>query len=269
MHDRDNDYSLIVIPFNAEKGQIVNANNLFIESGALVETTKSNRTVLAKVQSKMGKVIEGYDDGDDFIDDSEIKNNAPVDHHLDPNAFRVVLSFEKTETPLRISTPVKSKSEEAINEVPPVTDDMLPYIDAIRQVTLDPIKEALEKVHNAPPKDKELKIPLTDNIIEAIGQCIDAKVRIETENLKGQPSKKKIDQWKRDIVQLIFQHCFTVKEYTFVKSTRSIQNLYKKYLEKKEPKPVENGESADQQPAKEAQNEDMTKDPPLPPTETN
>lgn len=244
--EQDEESNLIVIPFNAELGQIINAKNLLFEAGAIDNnTTKSRQTsVLEKVESKIGKVVTGYDEGNNFIDDSEIiNNNDGVEHVLDPNAFRVVLSYGSKVTPVKVATPNRSKSEESIQEIIPVSDEMTPYIDAIRQLTVAPIQEIFEKIaHNAASKDKEYKITLSNEMIDAIGQCIDAKVKFETEKLEAPPSKSRLDKWKSDVCKQIFQQCFTAKEYTFIKSTRVLQNAYKKYLDKKEPKVQQNSE---------------------------
>ncbi|KAK8887699.1 hypothetical protein M9Y10_038753 [Tritrichomonas musculus] len=237
----DEESELIVIPFKAELGEIINAKNLLINAGVIDDNSSKKRqsSVLEKLESKIGKIVNGYDDGKDFIDDSEIilNNNENVEHELDPKAFRVVLSFGNAVAPAKPVTPSRSKSEDAIQEIIPVSDEMAPYIESIRQVTLAPIREKMEKIHSGNPKDKEFKINLSNEMIEAIGQCVDAKVKIETEKLEVPPSKKKLDTWKSDICKQIFQTCFTTNGYNFVKSTRVIQNAYNKYLKGKEPKP--------------------------------
>lgn len=238
--ENDEETNLIVIPFNAQVGQIINVKNLLVEAGVIdnVSNKVHQSTVLEKVESKIGKVVTGYDEGDNFIDDSEIiNNNSNEEHELDPNAFRVVLSFGNTVTPVKPATPSRSKSEETIQEVIPVSDEMKPYIESIRQLTATPIQEILEKIgSNGPPsKDKEYKINLTEEMINAIGKCIDAKVEMETEKLEATPSKNRLDKWKSDICKQIFQHCFTSRGYAIIKSTRVLQNAYKKYLDKKNP----------------------------------
>ncbi|OHS99663.1 hypothetical protein TRFO_08294 [Tritrichomonas foetus] len=238
-NDEHEESDLIVIPFNAEKGTIINARDLLINEGIINDNNKKEASkmssILAKVQSKMGTVCPGYDEGDNFIDDSEVINNTNVSHVLDPNSFRVVLSFA-TAAPAKQTTPSKSRSEEVLHETTPVSDELVPYIEAIRQVTFSSINEVLEKIHSGSQKEKDQKIHLTNEMIDAIGKCIDEKVRIETEKLDAPPSKKKADGWRRDIVNLIFQQCFTVKEYTLISSTRVLQNAYKKYNERKTPK---------------------------------
>lgn len=236
--ESDEEIDLIVIPFNAEVGQIINVKDVLLEAGVIDESDEKNHhtSVLEKVESKIGKVVKGYDEpGDDFIDDSEIANTEEK-HELDPSAFKVVLSFGNTVTPVKSTTPSRSKSEETIQEVIPVQDEMVPYIDSIRQLTASPINEFFEKIHNGTPSnDKEYKITLSNDMIDAIGKCIDAKVKIETEKLDAPPAKSRVDKWKSDICKQIYQHCFTAKEYTFIKSTRVLQNAYKKYLDKKDP----------------------------------
>ena len=242
--NEDNQNETIVLNFNAEKGQIINARQLLMDEGFIDDNQhkKSSKmsNILAKVQSKMGTVCPGYDEGDNFIDDSEIINNTNV-AVLDPNAFRVVISYAPQN---KQSQATKSKSDESLSEKQnvQVPEELAPFIDAIRHATFAPINEQMEKIHSGTSKEKEHKITLTNDMVDAIGRCIDEKVRIETEKLEAPPSKKKVDGWRRDICNLIYLVCFTVKDYTFISSTRVLQNAYKKYLERKDPKPPQKQE---------------------------
>ncbi|KAH0787131.1 hypothetical protein GPJ56_009129 [Histomonas meleagridis] len=250
---------LISIQFSAKPGEIVDACSILADAGYIYDGDEAESSkvslVLQKVQSKMGKIDTAYDEGDGFIDDSEIINLNSQAHTLDPSAFRVVLSYPSTnQAQSNKPTPSKSRPDESKagqGGDDDITERLSPFIEKIKLVTLAPIEALLDKIASGNSKAKDQKIALAPEMIDAIGQCIDEKVRLETEKLGATPSKKKMDQWRRDACQLIFSQCFTVHEFTFVKSLRTLQNAYKKYNDKKDASANKEAETESAPPVKE------------------
>ena len=145
-----------------------------------------------------------------------------------------MLSYSSNQTQhAGASDKAKSKgNEENKNEKEDMVfqEQLQPFIEKIRLVTLSPIEVLLDKIASGNAKGKDQKITLTSEMIDAIGKCINEKIRLESENSDVPQPKKKIDQWIRDACQLIFMQCFTVHDYTFIGSVRTIRNAYRKYL---------------------------------------
>ena len=222
---------VITIPFSVGPGEVVNVAQLLdndsIEddpsykgSGALMSQ------VLKNVQSKIGKVVPGYDEGDDFIDDSEIADRSSEAQEIDPSAFVVrlytsgIIAEQK-----RPSTPTKARKEEEQPEDHEAIDQQLtPFMDAIRVAACTPIQQAMEKINE---KSKSLlKIQWNKEISDGIIRYIDEKIRLETERSPN-PTGRKVQQWKKDAIEKIFSTCFVFRTYQFT-TTRNISQIYAK-----------------------------------------
>lgn len=233
----------ITIPFNAATGEIIDVTALLANAGYIDDDDDDGPSrpkvteILQKVQSRMGKIDTGYDEGDGFIDDSDIINRKVEKQSLDPDSFSVALSYSSSLSQ-HSGAPERSRAKggediRCEKEGAALQEQLQPFIERIRLVTLSPIEVLLDKIASGTTKGKELKITLTPEITDAIGKCIDEKIRLESEGSDAPPGKKKTDQWIRDACQAIYTQCFTVHDYTFVGSIRTIRNAYKKYLNEK------------------------------------
>ena len=221
----------LFVPFAATPGEVINARSLFIDAGYAVNDGDSGpmASILQKVQSKMGTIVPGYDEDNDFIDDSDISVVNEV-HALDINSFRVVLSMETRENDKQ---PAKSRSEDSVVEPQAVSDGLAEFLENIKRATYQPIDAQLSRIRGG-AKTVQC-VNLTNEMSEAIGHFVDEKVRLETELMKPQtPTKKKIDTWRKDALQAIFNQCFSIHEYQFT-TMRRLQVAYNKYKKEHAP----------------------------------
>ena len=177
----------------------------------------------------MGTIVPGYDEDNDFIDDSEINVTNNEVHSLDVNSFKVVLSIELKET---AQQPAKSKAEEAIEEQQVVSDVLVDFLENIKRATYQPIDAQLSRIREGAKSVQPIN--LTNEMIEAIVNFVDEKVRLETELMKGLPAKRKIEKWRKSALETIFNQCFSIHEYHFT-TIRRLQVAYGKYKKEKEP----------------------------------
>lgn len=206
----------LFVPFDAQENEIVNARSLFVDAGFIdgyVESSKMS-SILQKVQSKMGTRVQGYDDKDDFIDDSGITGNGDEVQELDINNFKIVLSLKG-----KSDQQAKSRSEDPGTETEAVTKGMAPFIDRIRRATIGPIEAQLTKIRQKGAKNVQM-IPISNEMIEAISNCVEEKVRLETEQLGTTPAKQRIANWRKDALQTIFTKCFTCQGHQFTTMRR-------------------------------------------------
>jgi hypothetical protein len=237
----------LVIPFGANKGEIIDACSLFVDAGYINDEIQSSKmsSILQRVQSTAGTIVHGYDEGDDFIDDSEIVAGQGEAHTLEPGQFRVVLTMAPSP-----SKPVPQKvrsSEEPAYEAPVVPDRLNSFLDRIKRVTFEPIERQLERLH-AGAKTVQM-INLTNDIVEAIADCVDEKLRIESEAHGANPPKRKVELWKKDAFQVIYNQCFAVHDYQF-STTRRLGIAYLKFKKDTE-SAKDQGEAADDESVKE------------------
>jgi hypothetical protein len=241
------DDGTLVIPFGANKGEIIDACSLFVDAGYINNEIQSSKmsSILQRVQSTAGTIVHGYDEGDDFIDDSEIVAGQGEAHTLEPGQFRVVLMGAPP--PLK-PAPQKVRSfEDPASDGPVVPDRLNSLLDRIKRVTFEPIERQLERLH-AGAKTGQM-INLTNDIVEAIADCVDEKIRIESEAYGGNPPKRKVELWKKDAFQVIYNQCFTVHDYQF-STARRLGTAYMKFKKDTQPS-KDQGEAADEESAKE------------------
>lgn len=213
------DHATLFVPFDAKRGEMVDARALFVDAGYAESTQMSS--ILQKVQSKMGTIVEGYDG--DFIDDSGISDVHEV-HQLDIDQFKVVLY---TESDQQSAKRAEDQSGDA-----KILEDINPFIEKIRMETYGPIEAQLTKLKQGKAKNVQM-IPLSNEIIELIAGCLDEKVRLETERLGGTPAKQKVANWRKDALQIVFNQCFTYHDYQFTTLRRlqvAMSKLQKKDL---------------------------------------
>jgi hypothetical protein len=217
---------LIFIPFGAKQSEIVDVHALLVEDGHIDDDLQSSKmsNILRRVQSKAGTIVQGYDEGDDFIDDSEIVAMQGEVHTLDPNSFRVVLTYGSPASAK--PTAPKARSDETSGEPQSIPDSLVVFLDRIKLGTFEAIDRQVERL-NAGAKSVHM-INLTNDVAEEIANCVDEKIRIESEKCGGNAAKRKIEQWKKDAFQLIYTHCFTARDYQFT-TVRRLGLAYMKF----------------------------------------
>jgi len=224
----------IKVPFSFQIGGIINTTDLLSDSGHHSsfgdDQTGKKSSLYQKVQSNIGKVIPGYDEDDGFIDDSEAVNASMQLKSLDPACFRISLVPQSTvgSTTSKPDNSKKSNDENNVDVASAVSEALEPYFDRLNTILCPYIEDIVQKIHSNLKVTNN--IPLNEEMIEIIRQCVDEKVRIETE-YNSSPSKKKVEQWKKDCLNMIFQKCFSVAEYKFT-SLRRLQVAYSKVTKK-------------------------------------
>jgi hypothetical protein len=240
---------VIFVPFGARPGEEVDVRVLLVEAGHIDDEIQSSKmsSILHRVQSKAGTIVQGYDEGDDFIDDSEIVAMQSEFHPVDPNSFRVRLSY--VTSPSSRATSAKARGEEASREPQAVPDSLAGFLDRIKLGTFEAIDRQVERL-NAGAKAVQM-INLSNEVVEEIVNYVDEKIRFESERCGGNPAKRRIEQWKKDAFQLIYTECFTARDYQFT-TVRRLAIAYQKFKK----------ESTKEQPEGE---EELTKEPPVDP----
>ena len=84
------------------------------------------------------------------------------------------------------------------------------------------------------PKEN-LKFP--QDVFDAVCECIDLNEKIEVAKLSQPVPKKKIEQIRRDIIDLIYMECFTLPKSNFHFVTKQkLQRIYREKKKALEPK---------------------------------
>lgn len=218
----------IIIPFSASLGEIIDMKELLKEElGDNESNSRTKSSVLQNIQSKMGTVVHGYDEGDDFIDDSDIVNRTLQPQNLDPQKFKVVISY-----PSKEQKPKEQKSAETTSSEPTIVETR--EINEAIQSCLEKIKARVLSAFppGTKPNDK-FKFP--PPLIDAIVECVDTYDKIEQEKLQPPISKKKLEQIRRDVFDLIYAQCFNTGTY-FLATKQKIQRTYRNAKKALEPK---------------------------------
>lgn len=223
----------IRIFFSPNPGQVINVKSLLSDGGYIglndTEETSKMSSILRKVHSKIGKVVAGYDEGDGFIDDTEVADAATESTSINENAFKVVLSYKEVkETPTTKQSVPKPRSEDTLTDNKQFDELLSDYHQKITTTTCDLINEKLNTIHAGNSKNNNTHITLTPEMVEAIVECVDERVKLETQAHQGSLPKRKIEQWRKDALTQIYQRHFTVFQYTFT-TLRKIQMAYGKY----------------------------------------
>jgi hypothetical protein len=215
----------IFLPFDARKGEIVDVQALLVTAGHVDDQLQSSKmsTILQRVHSKAGTIVQGYDEGDDFIDDSAIVA-LQSDQTLNPQSFRVVLGYGSIPS-AKPPTP-SARPEDPAGEAQAIPDGIAAILNRIKLNTFEAIDRLADR-QNSGAKNAQW-INLSNPVIEDIVNLVDEKIRYETEHCGGNPSKKKVEQWKRDAFQLIFTQCFTARDRSFT-TLRKLGNAYQKF----------------------------------------
>jgi hypothetical protein len=231
------DDETIFLPFDAQNGEIVNARSLFVDAGCVGEDYQSSKmsNILQRVQSKAGTIVQGYDEGDGFVDDSEVQTHES--HSLEIESFRVALTATDLSNSSKVVSKSVSKAEESVGETEVTSDELKAIQDRIKLASatmlLGPQSEGSQK--------KQPNINLNNEILELISQYVDERNRLLTEQASSKNlGKRKLDIWKRDSLQLIQSSCFTAYGNQFI-TLRRLQVLYTKY-KKEENKDQGDGE---------------------------
>jgi hypothetical protein len=214
------------VPFDARKGEIIDVRSLLVDSGYIDDQIQSSKMsgILQRVQSKAGTIVQGYDEGDDFIDDSEILAKQSEVHTLDPASFRVVLASASGSSS-KPSAP-KGRTEESSAETSLVPESLAPFIERIKLRTYEAIDRQVERLMT---RAKAVQmITLTNEMVEAIANCVDEKIRIELEKCGGNAAKRKIEIWRKDEFKLIYAQCFTARDVQFT-TVRRLAMAYMKF----------------------------------------
>ena len=223
---------LIDFEIKIKPNECINIHNELADRDELqvVSGTKVKSALIAKVQSKVGKVIEGYDQDDGFIDDTDAIDMSMQVKKLEMEAFRVSL-VQKQNASLSKSEAIKGKDSSAATSVS-IKEKLESYIDELNKI-MAPIHE--DFLHRISANKKSQAITITDEMLETISKCIDAKVELETE-ANPNPPKRKIDQWKKECMEYIYSKCFEVNSYQLT-TQRKLKLAYLKYTKKSEEQP--------------------------------
>ena len=87
-------------------------------------------------------------------------------------------------------------------------------------------------LHRISANKKSQPITITEEMLDTISKCIEAKVELET-SATPNPPKRKIDQWKKDCIEYIYSKCFEVNGYQLT-TQRRLRLAYLKYTKKSE-----------------------------------
>jgi hypothetical protein len=215
----------IFIPFDARKGEIADVISLLRDAGYVEDQLPSSKMsiILQRVHSKAGTIVQGYDEGDDFIDDSGIvalqNDQAP-----DPRSFRVVLGYGSAPSS-KPPTP-SARPEDSAGEPQVIPDNISIILNRIKLNTFEAIDRLAERQSCGARAAQWINF--SNPVVEDIVNLVDEKIRYETEHCGGNPSKKKVEQWKKDAFQLIYSQCFTAGERAFT-TLRKLAIAYQKF----------------------------------------
>ena len=229
--------SLIKITLNLEKGCVLNIidklKNENLEDNNIKKINKRKNNVYQNVQSKIGKVVPGYDENDGFIDDSEAINASIQAQTLDPTAFKISLVptiNENNNLNNKIDNNKSKNNEIEIDNNSFFSEDIELLINDLNTLLCPILTELNQKIRN---NSKSIpKISINDNIAEVIVKITDEKVKFELEQNKTL-SKKKIEILKRDTLNFIKKKCFEAFDKEFC-SLRQLQNAYTKFVKKRD-----------------------------------
>ena len=219
--------------FSAEVGDIIDIKALLKDNEAI--ETDHKTSVLQNIQSRMGKVVAGYDEGDDFIDDTDIVDRTLQPQDLNQEKFKVVISYpsNRNETKNVQQKEEHPGKEEPIIETKEIDSNLQTCLDNLKTKTSIIIMTELNKL--APGQKPKENIKFPQDVIDAVVECIDTNERIEVAKLPQPVSKKRMEQIKRDIIDLIYNECFTAANYHFTTKLK-LQRIYKSQKKALEPK---------------------------------
>ena len=188
--------------------------------------------LIANVQSKIGKVIEGYDPNDGFIDDTEAIDPSAQTKKLEMEAFRVSL-VQKQNTTIPRSDSGKMNTEQTEGSSESILEQLEPLIE---ELNTKMSAEQNDFIHRISANKKQQYVAITNDMLETIHKIINKKIELETAN-NPNPSKKKIDQWRKEGIDFVFSKCFEIEvpPNTYQLTTiRRLRIAYVKYTKEKE-----------------------------------
>lgn len=226
-----------------KKGDSINIRNELADRDELqgVGGSESHSLLIERVQTKIGKVIDGYDNGDGFIDDTDAVNEAAEGRKLEMEAFRISLA-QKANTTAQKSDQTRSKSmdsnSDAINGLS--IEALDPFIEKLNKI-MAPLQE--DFLHKISSNKKSTPIDITNDMLQVIDDCVREKVNIESASIKN-PPKRKIEQWQKDALNYVFEKCFKVNEYSLI-TFRKLLMQYRKFIKARDGTP-DAGNAADE-----------------------
>lgn len=220
---------------NSEVRLKVPLNNIYVNLSELLEEKRvvgrsgfSNIPLIQRVQSKIGKKVEGYDDADGFIDDTEAIDENSVSKILDINEFYVNLSYTRKGTEQNVNSDGSLLSQEACSVL------LDRYVDIINTRLSFYTHEFMNKYQHT--KKLPPSIPLND-VLPIIHEYIEERVKLE-KGASETISKRKYVLIRKDSLEQLYPRCFEVNNIQFT-SKRKLVSAYNKYTSRFEEKHVE------------------------------
>ncbi|EAY11537.1 hypothetical protein TVAG_006120 [Trichomonas vaginalis G3] len=220
---------------NFKKGNCINIRNELADKDELqgIGGIENHSLLIERVQTKIGKVIEGYDNGDGFIDDTDAVNAATETKNLEMEAFRISLA-QKANTAAQRSEQARSKSNDSnVDAIAGSSIEALePYIEKLNKI-MSPLQE--DFLHKISSNKKSTPIKITDEMLQVVDDCVKEKVNIESATAKN-PTKRKIEQWQKEAITYVFEKCFKVNEYSLT-TFRKFSMQYHKFIKARDGAP--------------------------------
>ena len=202
--------------------------------------------LIANVQSKIGKVIEGYDPNDGFIDDTDAIDPSLQSKKLELDAFKVSL-VQKQNTTLQKADQSRSKEDLAAAASESINEQLEPLIS---ELNTKMSAEQQDFIHRISANKKLPPIKITDEMLEIMQRIINKRIELETEN-NPNPAKKKIEQWRKEGIDYIFSKCFEIdlppNKYQLT-TIRRLRIAYVKFTKEAPPKLPESKEETTDEP---------------------